>query len=400
MSAEENGVEYPVDVDLGDNGGRVRFKTPSQALRWAKKEKEFWGWADEYEPSTNNPEIPDIRNRLVGAYSDLVMFAEEWVEDPSHGAATINIASVLSRYQREDTGSLCILQSGTPEAAAIETIKNELGEDSALAALGLATDQNLTLKEIEVIEGVFLYVAMSAGFSSKTVAAQRRSLKNLHTDMKETLTENVSEIDEFKEQLSNLVDTQITATDAAPALLKRLMRSVYDQVNEEWVELKESYDTSFSLFEPRRYWSEKRTKHKNFAIGFGIVLFAYIGGAIVAGFLLYDDLGPVDFSSLKDWNLGPVGLIALGVGVVFAIARIFHRLFVSQLHLYNDADERVTMLETYLALNRKGHTQPEWLPVLYARLFAPASDGVVKDEIASPSVTEYAMKTGERIAGR
>jgi hypothetical protein len=52
-----------------------------------------------------------------------------------------------------------------------------------------------------------------------------------------------------------------------------------------------------------------------------------------------------------------------------------------QLHLYHDADERVTMVQTYLALREGGHADESHMGIVLGRLFAPAGDSAGKDEL-------------------
>ena len=64
----------------------------------------------------------------------------------------------------------------------------------------------------------------------------------------------------------------------------------------------------------------------------------------------------------------------------------------SQLHLSNDADERVTMVNTYLALRQGGHANEQHMQVALERLFAPATDGMVKEDLG-PVTSADAIKS-------
>ena len=92
-------------------------------------------------------------------------------------------------------------------------------------------------------------------------------------------------------------------------------------------------------------------------------------------------------------ELGFEGLsfIIVIIAVCLIGSRIIYRLFASQLHLWNDASERVTMIQTYLALSIKENVKDQHLEALIQRLFAPASDGVVKDDFGTVSGLEAAL---------
>jgi hypothetical protein len=76
------------------------------------------------------------------------------------------------------------------------------------------------------------------------------------------------------------------------------------------------------------------------------------------------------------------------IGIVVALARVLLRLAMSQLHLGNDADERVTMVNTYLALRQGGHADEGHIQIVLERLFAPATDGIVKEDLGPVTVAD------------
>jgi hypothetical protein len=87
-----------------------------------------------------------------------------------------------------------------------------------------------------------------------------------------------------------------------------------------------------------------------------------------------------------------IGLVSvLGVWAV----RLLVRLFLSNSHLATDADERVTLVKTYLAL-----MEADKLPfdddkkLILEALFRPASDGMVKEETLPHPMLEMFMKIG------
>ena len=78
------------------------------------------------------------------------------------------------------------------------------------------------------------------------------------------------------------------------------------------------------------------------------------------------------------WKFSVLVLVGvLGIWVV----RLVIRMWLSHAHLATDADERVTMVQTYLALLEDGKmTKDEDRALVLTPLFRPAADGLVKDE--------------------
>ena len=94
------------------------------------------------------------------------------------------------------------------------------------------------------------------------------------------------------------------------------------------------------------------------------------------------------------WKLGSFILLAT---LCFWLLRLLVRVFLSNMHLENDAAERVTMVKTYLALLRKGRLpQATDISVVLAALFRPSGDGIVKDEGVPPTTFDLFTKLGGR----
>jgi hypothetical protein len=89
-------------------------------------------------------------------------------------------------------------------------------------------------------------------------------------------------------------------------------------------------------------------------------------------------------------------LLAAGVFSVWLV-RIVVRLFLSHVHLLADANERVTMANTYLALqhSKEGLVEQDRQLILQV-LFRPSTSGVVKDDGVPLSWIEAITKTGGR----
>ena len=79
--------------------------------------------------------------------------------------------------------------------------------------------------------------------------------------------------------------------------------------------------------------------------------------------------------------------------LAFWFIRLLVRIFLSHIHLENDAAERVTMAKTYLALIRDGSFEgKDNIGTILAALFRPTGDGIVKDEGLPPTAMEWLTK--------
>jgi hypothetical protein len=99
-----------------------------------------------------------------------------------------------------------------------------------------------------------------------------------------------------------------------------------------------------------------------------------------------------------------VKLAVLGflfVLVVLWIGRLLLRFLISERHLAIDAEERVTMVMTYLALTKEGSLDQGDRGIVLASLFRSGTDGIVKDDGIGPdtAITGLIAKTLDRLAG-
>lgn len=101
-----------------------------------------------------------------------------------------------------------------------------------------------------------------------------------------------------------------------------------------------------------------------------------------------------------DSNLGLYGQLATAVALAtFAIwgLRILVRLMMSNLHQRENADERVTMMKTFLALKRdQSLVEGKDIQLVLEALFRPGTSGLLNDDAAPATPFEVIMKSFER----
>ncbi len=159
-----------------------------------------------------------------------------------------------------------------------------------------------------------------------------------------------------------------------------------DNTKAELADFKAALKKEIALKEPIDYWSKKSDNHKYATVILALLFIGYSATALffLANFIPDFKDGIQGFiASWKDTGVGAVASFAGLIGIGMVIARVLYRLFASQLHLWNDARERVTMIQTYLALAAEGHAKEEFLGALMQRLFSPSSDGIVKSDLGA-----------------
>ena len=100
---------------------------------------------------------------------------------------------------------------------------------------------------------------------------------------------------------------------------------------------------------------------------------------------LYDP--ELEIGKLVLWK---AGVIFLGTFLFIWAMRILVKLLLSNSHLSADADERIAMIQTYLALLEEGKLdETDGRRALLAAIFRPTTTGVIKDEGMPPVAGQF-----------
>jgi len=146
-----------------------------------------------------------------------------------------------------------------------------------------------------------------------------------------------------------------------------------------------------------RYWGARAAKHIGTANQARKCLLWFTAGAVGVLLLVY---------SIAAWYLPsqlspsePIPLTALfkasafGIlitTVAFWIGRVILRIYLSERHLATDAEERRTMVMTYLGLMRRQKLSDDDKKLIFPAIFRSGADGIVKDD-GSPDTAFAAL---------
>lgn len=169
-------------------------------------------------------------------------------------------------------------------------------------------------------------------------------------------------------------------------------------------EVQQLFQKQMGLQAPVQYWTDKAFEHRKLAekyrnrlIIFGFVSIAICILAYIAVFKTVAT-GALQIENSVSASLLAFGGLALLTTAALWVARILSRLYLSQHHLAIDANERATMVTTYLALSKEGSVADQDRAIVLAALFRPTADGIVKDE-APPVMSPAALLSNLVIPG-
>lgn len=431
-------------VDFGEYGGQFHWTTHEDVVNWISALREQWGWVSKQAAAqTAAQKINSALKQVLGPLS-AAKSNQELGQKPQAEANLALARSTLESLVRSNPWLLPdsarriwvegIRDSGQPLEAAL-IVAHWLGQDINGAPVR------------QVVSAMLMLELHERGIKDR-VKSESAALKRLAGDMQTTLAQ-MQESDrtqshrfetlhtQLSEQSSAQQGTFVTSQDGRDAEWKKQLAENQTALDG----LRDTYDKFMALKGPVDYWEQKRKGHGRLAVVSFVAMVACMGAF---GWFLHTELQDVGkaveanrvakqatattktpdvtnakgtsvanttatstsaglakdqmvaapglFETAATWKIGSFVLLAT---LSFWFIRLLVRIFLSNLHLENDAAERVTMAKTYLALLRDGSLQKDSsISTVLAALFRPTGDGIVKDEGLPPTAMEWITKLG------
>lgn len=403
-------------LEFGEEFSKLIFWNNEEAQQWVTKEQSEWGWVQHpnWNPCRNawshfggslSSALASLRNashheQNNQPFQQFVQEAKSHIE-----RAYVNEARNLLPRNATREFLFNLKQSGQEQEAAL-IVSLFFGQDLRDAPLNLA------------VSALLLYYFFKNGIKNRT-KGESEALKKLSSEFQVALSSqshehhaNRSSFEALRSAIESYTEKIRIEFEKSQSDRQEEWEKELEKARNELKALTETYDDHMKLAAPVSYWEKKRQKHRNWSFAF----FVFIGAAMWRfGSLLVAELESVanaveavkaipaaknaassaagsmiEFAST--WKIGSFVLLAtLG----FWVIRILVRLFLSHIHLENDAAERVTMAETFLALKRDSSLSgTEHIGTILAALFRPTGDGIVKDEGLPPTAMEWLTKLG------
>ncbi|MDX0358961.1 hypothetical protein GOC51_27940 [Sinorhizobium meliloti] len=385
-----------LEVNLGPQNGVLKFLSVEEIQSFLQTERQAWAWANS---SPLRQSIGTPGNTIGNSFNQIQNTLQQLTPDnlkplPSVKAA-IEQAFNATRIPLSDSRVGHFIQG--------------LKEDSPTsAAAALATWMNLSgvnFSNFDHLKGAMLIAAFDSNITSRTPSAVKRSLEQLHQNLRDAKTKTEQETTEQRSAFAREKGHQRNATakmirqsrrhirafrDAERQSADRLLTEVHQNAETAISDLRATevlYKEHMRLKGPVEYWSAKAAEHRASAAAYRLTLLVFSGIASVGLMIaLYCIASHAIEIATKD-KPPAVYLVLVTLGVVlstiiFWAARILTRLFLSEHHLAIDAEERAIMTQTYLALIAEGQATENERSIVLGSLFRPTADGIVKDDAA------------------
>ncbi len=384
-----------------------QFRRPRKVLEWLESEAEYWDWLN----GTGIQQASQAYQKIQKALSEPTNNLRHAFGQNNEQLEADFALEALNRVARSaDTNSF--IPSRSELSVHINEVKEfdpQIAGAMAFVAMTNRTD-NLPNSRI-VIEAVANIRIFERGVTSSTATATATQVARTKFEFDRFVETSKAQAEDIIGEFVETTKNKVTAYKRSRTILARWIADQRKNTRKEQIEFEDQarstlnsaveeskkkienftdfYENKIALAEPANYWDSKRITHRRATVVLGAVFLIY---GLSISKLLYDYLSSEDAdisamaTILLEQPLAALTLLIVAVTLALIISRIIYRLFLSQLHLWNDAAERVTMIKTYLALASRDHAKEEHLIALTNRLFAPASDGVVKDDFGSVSV--------------
>lgn len=378
-------------LDLGEKGGHLEFEQPSEVQQWMDSEQAKWHWMNQIH------ETSSVLSSFAQLCQEATQNIQQWIKNQADPDIAQKSIDVLKSHFESGMPSQSLWLSSSPTGNFILRLKDErhqLVAAGAYLALGGAYRPSNQPPHPRLLEGAI------EGFLYKreidwTASAHREALEKLKQQYSRNLSDQKRKFQEIEQTNAELNTKFDGILEAKTNLLDELhvkqggdfeQLIVKHEANLKAIE--KAYDQKLALWKPVEYWEARgrshRTKSKWFAIASGVTGVVILG---LLGWLAYEIF--IDVSANEKPQVWQIGVFSVAAFFGIWLERLLVRLFISNMHLATDAEERVTMLQTYLSIIREGSEfAPEDKKLILERLFHPAADGLVKDDAAPPSPLE------------
>lgn len=378
-------------LDLGEKGGHLEFEQPSEVQQWMDSEQAKWNWMNQIH------ETSSVLSSFAQFCQQVTQNIQQWVKNQADPDISQKSIDVLKSHFESGMPSQSLWLSSSPTGSFILRLKDErhqLVAAGAYLALGGSYRPSSQPPHPRMLEGVI------EGFLYKreidwTATAHREALEKLKQQYSRNLSDQKRKFQEIEQTNADLNSKFDGVLEAKAKLLDELhvkqggdfeQLIVKHEANLKAIE--NAYDQKLALWKPVEYWEARGRSHHakttKFAIASGVTGVVIL---IALGWLAYEIF--LDVPPNEKPQVWQVGVFSVAAFFGIWLERILVRLFVSNIHLATDAEERVTMLQTYLSIIREGaEFAPEDKKLILERLFHPAADGLVKDDGAPPSPLE------------
>ncbi|GLH68221.1 DUF6161 domain-containing protein [Geothrix edaphica] len=373
--------ELFLDLDLGTQFGRLRFKTFEEFQAWNAEESAAWNWLISVMNTDGN-----LTNALSQGQYGLRQQLQNLINN-YHGNPNLYRSEIKNALENWVSGGRAF-SSKMPIGKFVLELSKTSPVSAAWATAALTAPPvslNMSTQSSQSLDGIFRAMLWRNGLKG-TASSEKAALDELFIQASNHYSQNASKA----EEQSALIQRQHEMGEEEIALFKNSAQAALDDSRQQFNDaigvgqaqldlISKTYEAQLALQAPVLYWKQKASKHFTALwCMVGVVLVAMVVGTlglIQEVKVLLPTIQPGKWP--EPWKLG---LILISLTMAIWIIRILMKVMLSQLHLHTDADERAVMSNAYLALLKRGKAmQDDDRELILSVLFRPSATGIVDD---------------------
>lgn len=376
--------EYKLGIALNDDVPVIELKSWAELDRWIESEQAAWGWM----LPANDTNIANIGTHVQTHLSTIYSTSKSYQQTSQDLSA---IAGLISLTFNGTRGYL--LPSASVVGQAIIDVRKLAGDEGAATAYAFATGAITFANLANRRQLLGVLASIFPAFEESTLLAERLSKERVNAKASARTFINELKSDEDKRDARWHELLQRVGRIGRRTLRRRrtLWNEQQRQLALQQIEaineiraVQQTFEEAMHLQAPVKYWQDKADKH---GVAEDVALkrlcWFFPISTILLG-LAFWTAGSFLLTAANDKH--PALYIVVSGGLVIVstlglwVGRILTKLYLSEHHLRNDAEERAVMTTTYLALTREDKAGDTDRQIILSALFRSTPDGIVKDD--------------------
>lgn len=375
--------ELNISVPKETAGKSLRFESAKDLRAWLDQELAAYQWLSKVSVRFG----PQLWSHITTQFSGLRNQLDSLEQNVSRNQPFDGNAKSIQSWFTSTYKTKNLVLTSAPEFKAVVDLAEVSPVKAASFLAHLIRFPHLYkngLESPEMLEGAFEYFQYSKALSKKDLSAERQALRDLQSEWDQALATYHAQSDSVKSTFNATSSNFDQFYERSKQSFDAFLKSNSDELNE----LKRTYDQYMALSAPVDYWNKKRKHHadrsgslKKWSLWVGSLGGIGLGALI---YLLFTD------EKIYYWK---VAILILLATLFFWVLRVLVKLLLANIHLEGDADERVVMNQTYLALLREqsGLSENDKKLILVT-LFRPSNSGLAGEDGIPPGIYDLVTR--------
>ena len=381
------GTEEKTLITLDFSGTEKKFANIDELCEFMQHEKSAWSWLEQAAREDGN--LAQVWDPFDSYFKQVDQFISN---HQLYSGQRETQAELINNFRSEHQGRVeqRVILAEDPIAHFLSMLKDKESPEIAGYTLVLLNNISVNINTLVVYKGA--YWAMQY-LSSSTGDLSEKLQKTFDSIVKEQITKQTRNFEKQTAKQKNGFENQTAeqaivfegqidkqASDSEKQITKQAadFEIMLNEANGKLTDFETTFKEDIALQSSVAYWTKKRKHHQKVMwwMAASTAIFAIATGLIfIWAANVYLDV------TIDEVKLSQIGVLLAISTLGVWLTRLSAKIFISNLHLRTDADERVTMIQTYLALLAEGNGPKDGeRQLILQTLFRSSSTGFIKDD--------------------